>query len=121
MDWRALQARVDGKIGRAFGENVRLSFLKGGAVDPTRPAVDIRAVLAAGEDKTKPIGPGDYYRAHHAVGETELHIDRSTYTGPSPVKGDRVKALERDGAPWFEVASVHDRFSNLLVLRLGEA
>lgn len=124
VNWRKLEAAVDRKIGRAFGENVRLSFMDrpGGVLDPARPAVDIAAVLHVGGDDSKPVGDStDRYRVRLSLGQAELLIDRSSYTGPMPRKGDKVRANHRDGQPWFEVAAVSDRYSNLIVLSLGEA
>jgi hypothetical protein len=120
VDWRKLEAAVDRKIGRAFGESVRLSFLKDGAVDPVRPMADIVAVLHTGGDDSIPIGPGGSYRSRISAGQAELLIDRSTYTGPLPRQKDKVRANDRAGQPWFEVAAVSDRYSNLIVLTLGE-
>ena len=34
VDWRKLEAAVDRKVGGAFGETVRLSFLVNGKTDP---------------------------------------------------------------------------------------
>ncbi|MCX5571478.1 hypothetical protein [Kaistia nematophila] len=118
--WRGLEAAVDRRIGLAFGETVRLSFLKGGVVDPARPAVDIRAVLHVGGDDSKPVGDSaDRYRSRLSLGEAELFIDRTAYSGPMPRQGDGVRASDRAGQPWFEVAGVSDRYSNLIVLTLG--
>lgn len=119
--WRNLEARVDQKISRAFGEPVRLSFLKNGTVDPARPQIEIAAVLHVGGDDSKPLTEGsDRFRSRLLAGQAELFIDRSTYAGPMPRQGDRVRANDRAGQPWFEVAGVSDRYSNLIVLSLGE-
>ncbi|WP_018183994.1 hypothetical protein [Kaistia granuli] len=119
-NWRNLEAGVDRKVGLTFGESVRLSFLRGGVVDPARPAVDINAVLHVGGDDSKPVGDGtDRYRSRLALGQAELFIDRSTYAGPPPRQGDGLRANDRAGLPWFEVAIVSDRYSNLIVLTLG--
>lgn len=118
--WRDLEAAVDRKIGRSFGELVLLSFLKGGVVDPARPPIDITAVLHVGGDDSKPVGDSnDRFRSRLALGQAELFIDRSTYTGPMPRQGDSVRASDRADRPWFEVAVVSDRYSNLIVLTLG--
>ena len=120
VGWRNLEAAVDRKIGRAFGESVRLSFLKDGAVDPERPMTEVVAVLHTGGDDSIPIGPGGSYRSRISAGQAEVLIDRSTYTGSMPRQGDKVRANDRPGKPWFEVAAVSDRYSNLIVLTLGE-
>lgn len=122
VNWREREAAVDRLIFRPAhaGESVRLSFLKGGVVDPDRQAIDIVAVLAAGGDDSKPIGAGDHFRSRLSLGQAELFIDSSGYAGPRPRKGDKVRANDRSGQPWFEVADVSDRYSNLIVLSLGE-
>jgi hypothetical protein len=119
-NWQQLEAMVDQKIGRSFGESVHLSFLKGQVSDPTRPAIDINAILHVGGDDSNSPGKTDTYRARLSLGEAELCIDRSTYAGPMPRTGDKVRANDRAGKPWFEVAAVSDRYSNLIVLKLGE-
>lgn len=119
-NWRNLEAAVDQKVGLTFGESVRLSFLKNGAVDPSRPAIEITALLHVGGDDSKPVSDdGDRFRSRLALGQAELFIDRSSYTGPPPRQGDSLRANDRVGQPWFEVAIVSDRYSNLLVLTLG--
>lgn len=120
-NWRKLEAMVDQKVGRSFGESIRLTFLKDQVIDPDRPFIEIMAVLHVGGDDSKSFSPGpsSTYRTRLSLGEAELFIDRSTYTGPIPVTGDRVRANDRHGMPRFEVAAVSDRYSNLIVLKLG--
>lgn len=118
-NWRELEAKVDQTTARLFGERVRLSFLKNGVVDPGRESVDINAILHCGGDDSYQVGAS--YRTRLAGGKAELVIDRSTYTGPMPRKSDKVRAYERGASVWFEVLTVSDRYSNLLVLSLGAA
>ena len=120
-NWRTWEAKVDQKIAGVFGESVRLSFLKDGVVDTDRPAVDITAVLHTGGDDSKPVGVGGQFRSRLSTGEAELLIDRGTYDGPLPRRGDKVRANDRAGRPLFEVLTVSDRYSNLIVLSLGQA
>ncbi|KAB2768624.1 hypothetical protein [Brucella anthropi] len=121
VNWRKLEAMVDQKIGQSYGESVRLSFMKGQVADPAKPMIDITAVLHVGGDDSHAPGPTGTYRSRLSLGEAELFLDRSTYTGPLPQEGDKVRANDRDGKPWFEVASVSDRYSNLIVLKLGHS
>jgi hypothetical protein len=121
MDWRILEAKVDGAVARVFGESVRLSFLKGGAVDPDRAVTNISAILHTGGDDSNNPGVGDNFRTRLSAGQAELFIDRATYAGPTPRVQDRVRANDRDGMPWFEVSAVSDRYTNLLVLSLNQA
>ncbi|MBB1093868.1 hypothetical protein HUU61_21560 [Rhodopseudomonas palustris] len=118
-NWRELEARVDRTTARLFGERVRLAFLKNGVVDPDRAAVDINAILHCGGDHSAALGTG--FVTWLSAGKAELVIDRSSYVGPMPKKSDKVRAYERGASVWFEVLTVSDRYSNLLVLSLGEA
>ncbi|MGY6568510.1 MAG: hypothetical protein ACXIVE_05895 [Salinarimonas sp.] len=121
VDWQKLEAGVDAVIASTFGESVRLSFLDGGFPDPARPLVDIRATLHTGGDDSRPAQDGLRYRTRLSAGQAELVINRASYTGPMPRQGDRVRANDRMGTPWFEVAAVSDRYSNLIVLSLNQA
>lgn len=122
VNWRKLEAMVDQKIGLSYGESVRLSFMKGQVADSARPMMEVTtAVLHVGGDDSHSPGPGPAgsYRTRLSLGEAELFLDRSTYSGPMPQAGDKVRANDREGKPWFEVAAVSDRYSNLIVLKLG--
>lgn len=121
VDWRKLEAKVDAVTTKAWGEAVRLSFMDGAAPDPERALTDIRAILHAGGDDSKSVQDGLKYRTRLSAGQAELVISRDEYAGPMPRVGDRVRATERAGAPWFEVADVSDRYSNLIVLSLNQA
>lgn len=115
--WQDLEARLDGVVFGRFGEQVRLSFLKNGEVDPDRQAADLVGVLAVGSDEIERI-PGRNVAV--AAGFAKLILDGSTYAGPLVRAGDRVRANERAGQPWFEVRAVEDRHSNLIILALSE-
>ncbi|UYT54505.1 hypothetical protein OHI65_09065 [Brucella sp. MAB-22] len=119
-NWRKLEAMVDQKMARSYGESVRLSFMKKQVVDPDRPSIEINALLHVGGDDSRAPGPTGTYRSRLSLGEAELFLDRSTYTGPDPEVGDKVRANDRAGKPWFEVAAVSDRYSNLIVVKLGQ-
>ncbi len=119
-NWRKLEAMVDQKMARSYGESVRLSFMKKQVVDPDRPTVEIIALLHVGGDDSRAPGPTGTYRSRLSLGEAELFLDRSTYSGPDPKVGDKVRANDRAGKPWFEVAAVSDRYSNLIVVKLGQ-
>lgn len=105
-----------------FAEPVRLSFMKNGAVDPDRAAVDIEALLRVGGGKLSRAegGAGRAWRSKIASGKAELHINAAAYSGPQIRTADAVRALARPGQPWFEVLRVDDRGENRLVLELGE-
>jgi len=109
-------------VDQEFAEPVRLSFLTGGVVDPSRPAIEIEAILRVGGGKeTKVSGGQDRdWRSAILAQRAELHIDPARYPAIVARAGDRVKALSRLGEPWFEVLAIEDRGMTRLVLQLGE-
>ncbi len=120
--FEGLRDRVLAAVDHVFAEPVKLSFIKNGAVDPDRDAVEVEAPLRVGGGKESAAdgGIGRSWRTKLAAGKGELHIDRATYTGPPVRPGDAVQALSRPGRPWFEVLRVDDRGETRLVLELGE-
>lgn len=118
-----LRDKVLAGVDHVFAEPVRLSFFKSGVLDPSRPAIEIEAVLRVGEGKTTSVdgGRAQSWRSRIVADKAQLHIDRAAYNGPQPKTGDKVRALSRHGQPWFEVADVDDRSHTRLVLNLNEA
>jgi len=119
---QGIRDRTLAAVDAVFAEPVRLSFLKAGDVDPSRPAVNIEALLRVGGGSETQLsgGYGKSWRTQLAAGKAELHINRAIYSGPAPRSGDRVQARARPGEPWFEVLRVDDRGETRLVLELGE-
>lgn len=117
-----LRNRTLAEVDRFRAEPVKLSFFNDGALDPSRPAKDIEAILRAdaGKDALVSGGSDRDWRSRVAAQASELHIDRAKYPGIALKKGDKVKALARPGQPWFEVLSIDDRSEPRLVLKLGE-
>lgn len=60
--WRDLEARVDAAMTRAWSENVRISFMKNGTLDPARPLIDTVAILHTGGDDSYAAGSGTRVR-----------------------------------------------------------
>ena len=118
-----LRDKVLAGVDHVFAEPVRLSFFKSGALDPSRPAIEVEAVLRVGEGKNTSVSGGNAasWRTRIVADKAQLHIDRATYSGPQPKTGDKVRALSRPGEFWFEVADVDDRSHTRLVLNLNEA
>lgn len=121
--FHALRDRVLAQVDNTFAEPVRLSFMKGGVLDPDRPAVEIEAMLRVGNGKeTSAAGSMvQSWQTRLAAQGGELHIDRARYPGLVFRKGDKVKALARPGEPWFEVLTADDRGATRLVVQLGES
>lgn len=110
-------------VDRTFAEPVYLSFFKDEELDPSRPAMEIEAVLRVGGGKiTNASGGSDRtWRVRIAPNTAELHINRAQWPVPKFIVGDKVKAISREGTPWFEVRAIDDREFTRLVLQLGEA
>lgn len=120
--FHALRDRTLAAVDQTLAEPVRLSFLKDGAVDPARAAVEIEALLRVGGGKETSVSGGRDrdWRTNIVAQKAELHVDRAKYPDITCRPGDRVKALARPGQPWFEVLAVEDRGSSRYVLQLGE-
>ncbi|NDV88798.1 hypothetical protein GTW51_19055 [Aurantimonas aggregata] len=118
----SIRDRVLASVDSVFAEPVRLSFLKSGAVDPARPAVEVEALLRVGGGNETNVAGGwaQGWRTQLAAGKAELSIDAALYAGPAIKVGDRVRAISRRGQPWFEVLRVDDRGETRLVMELGE-
>lgn len=120
VNWRNLEAGLDRKVGRAFGESVRLSPMRGDAPDPERPQIIANGVLCVEEDAPVEFGSGKFH-TDVTASQSRLLLDRATYSGPRLAKGDKVRAMERAGEPVFRVSRVSDRHSNLIIVFLGDA
>lgn len=106
-----------------FGEEVKLVFLDRGAVDKTRPQRIIIAVLTLAEDIIKTANGSTSSEPWHvpiAVNPGRLSIDRKKYPGLVIRQGDKVRAISRQGQPWFKVSSVDERARQRLYINLGQ-
>ena len=121
--WHDRRDRTLAAVDNQFAETVEIHFLKGGVVDPGRAGTTITAVLRTGDSKVSNLrgGTSRNWKSRVAASGGRLSIDRAIYSGPVPVKGDKVRAMDRPGKPWFEVLEVDDRSHTRLVLVLGDA
>jgi hypothetical protein len=120
-----LRNRVIGAADRVFAEPVRLSPMKNGRTDTTRPQHVLEAVLRVGkrQDTTATGATGSSaqdWKSRFSAATAELHIDRATYDGPRVEPGDKIRALSRHGEPVWTVMAIDDRSHTRLVLVLGE-
>ena len=120
MDWKQLERDVDSIVGAAFGELVRHApMTSSGTVDTTRPAADIRGVLhtpaAAGA-----ISLGAGMMTTLSASEGALVIERAAYPDRVFKSKDKIRGLELSGQPWWEVKTINDRFSSIIVLVLNQ-
>lgn len=118
-NWLNLTAMATRTAGRLFGEPVRLSFLKGGQEDSTRPMAELRAQLhIPGESDVVPSRSNSSFTTHLVGGTGLLIIQKAVFTGELR-QGDKVRADARDGQPWFEILAVDDKGSDLIVAQIS--
>jgi hypothetical protein len=120
--WQDLRDETLAEVDEEFAEHVGLFFLKNGAADPDRPKIEIDAPLRTGEKAITDLSGGNLaaWKGEVAAAVGRLAINRATYSGPPIRRGDKVRALDRPGQPWFEVLFVDDRSHTRLVAVLGE-
>lgn len=108
---------------RMFAEPVYLKFRDQGTDDPARPPVIIEAILRVGggeEAAVSGLRVDASWQTRISAQPAKLHIDRKAHPGLEFRQGDEVRALSRQGQPWFGVLAVDDRGETRLVLQLGE-
>jgi hypothetical protein len=121
MDWKSIEAAADAAVIAAFGETVRHHpMTSSGAADATRPVADIRGILhtpaAAGA-----ISLGSGIITTLSASEGALVVNRADYPTTVFKQKDKIRGLELPGQPWWEIKTVNDRFSSILVLVLNQA
>ncbi|KAB1086484.1 hypothetical protein F4V91_08610 [Neorhizobium galegae] len=119
VNWRTLEARVDGVIGVTFGEQVRHHPMKNGVADTGRTITLLNGVLhTPSPEGTINIAAGLVSTMVSA--EAALVVERSKFPVIVFHKGDRIKGMDLPGQPFWEVKSVNDRYSSILVLALNQ-
>lgn len=122
-----LQRKTARLVDQTFQEEVRFYPLAGGRTDAERNVPPFVGVLrvAAGRERSTGAGSGsEQWETSLAPGTAMLAIRRAqpAFSGRifDPHVGDAVRAIERPGMPWFEVASFDDRNPARIVLHLNE-
>lgn len=106
-----------------WAETIRHLPLSSGQEDLTREKVEILAVIRTGDRETQRMnfGRGNTARSGVAAAGGHLRVDRTAYPDINLRKGDMIVALERPGAPAFEVLTDDDRSHLRLICELGDA
>lgn len=111
-------------IDDAWAEEIRLSPMHKGIADPARDQEVIQAVLRTGEQNRVRFAQGRGGSARtmgaNAPGSKgTLRIDRTRYPEIDVRVGDKVRAMDRDGQPVFEVASPVPSSHHRLIVHLN--
>lgn len=119
--FQQIQADAIRAVDAVMSETLRHFPLAAGKADATRAQSDIKGVLRVGRNKEASVtgGAAASWSQRIAAGKAELHLDRTGL--PDLRKGDKVRAVERPGSPWFEVLSMTEDAHGRLVLDLGAA
>lgn len=112
--------RAVAAVDRVMAEDIALYFMRNGVTDPDRDNITIRAVLRVGAGDNAIDTRSRNWAQRIAAGKAQLHVDRATNPRLTVRKGDRIRAIERVGQPFFEVLRADDRAHGRLVLELGE-
>ncbi|HCV74001.1 MAG TPA: hypothetical protein DHE23_26305 [Agrobacterium sp.] len=121
--FQAARDAVVSGVDQRFAERIRLSPMKNTKTDPDRPQIVITAVLRTGDETAGPldVNAGRSLHSRIAAGKAFLYIDRTEHPDIVLRKGDNVRALDRPGAPLFEVSTVDDRNHARLIVGLNQA
>ncbi|MGB3026870.1 hypothetical protein [Paradevosia shaoguanensis] len=112
--YHALRDRTVRAVDRVLAEPVKI-------VKAGNPPFEIEAVLRtrdqAGADRS---ARSQAFQSTMVGVAAHLHVDGATYPGFSLSKGDRVQAIARRGAPWFEVLNTDPRQTARIIVNLTE-
>ncbi|WP_068318905.1 hypothetical protein [Polycladidibacter hongkongensis] len=109
---------------RRWGELVELKFLSEGRADGTRQNQTVLAVIKeAGSKRTSATGGrSDKWQGRIQKTPMQAYIAKSLYLeGPLIFKGDKLRAVEREGKPFFEVAAANYDNPIRIILELASA
>lgn len=119
VDWRILEAKADRTVGATFGEQVRHLPQKNGTADPGRPVSNLRGVLhTPSPEGTINIGEGII--TNMAASEGALVVQRADIGLILFRKGDVIRANDLPGTPLWEIKTVNDRHSSIVVMTLNQ-
>ena len=119
VNWRTLEAKADRTIGATFDEEVRHLPQKNGTADPGRPVTNLRGVLhTPSPEGTINIGAGVV--TNMAASEGALVVQRADMGAVIFRPKDVIVGLDLDGSPKWEIKTVNDRYSSIIVLTLNQ-
>lgn len=109
-------------VDRVFSEKVQFKPMRSGLADGSRQALELVGPLRTGDKAaaswlTRDQGEG--VQVAGAVGV--LALSKAEYAGLIFKKGDAIRAIEREGMPWFEVLYADPRGHSRLIIYLGDA
>lgn len=120
VNWRIIEAKVDKTIGDTFGEEVRhFPYKKDGTVDSSRPITTIRGVLHTPSPEGT-INIGESIVTNMAASEGALVVQRADMGAVIFRPKDVIQGIDLPGDPRWEIKTVNDRYSSIVVLTLNQ-
>ncbi|WP_184010794.1 hypothetical protein [Rubricella aquisinus] len=112
-----------GEVDEIWAEQVRHLPMRGAAPDPERAPLELVALIRTGVRDIEQVSFGRSNAARSGLASSGgfLRLDRTAYPDLALRKGDKVVALDREGAPVFEIMQVDDRSHLRLICDLGDA
>ena len=108
-------------VDELMGETLRIVPLDGGRADATRTPREVISPLRVGVEENDGVsGKSKSWGSRIASGKARAHISRTEYPDLLVRQGDRLRAVERAGQPWFEVDAVGDRDHARIIVALVE-
>ncbi|WP_375261851.1 hypothetical protein [Palleronia sp.] len=108
---------VDG----VMAETLRHYPLNKGEADATRTRTDLQGVLRTGNaDEKNVAGTSTSWGSRIVSGKARAHFSRVAYPELAIRDGDKLRAMDRAGQPWFSVSSIDDRNHGRLIAELNE-
>lgn len=120
--FESLRDRMTEAVDDVFAEPIALIFKKDGRSDPSRPNLEIDAILRTDDQETRSLTGGNSrsWSSEIASGGAVLKIDRTKYPDIRLKKGDQVQAMSRAGSPKFTVLDVDLRNHVRQIVKLGD-
>lgn len=119
--YAALRDRMVAETDKRFAETVSFVPVVDGLAD-AGAAAEIVAVLRTATQAAGHMdgGKSSQWNVDIAAGSATLFVSKADYPEFSARTGDRVKAIDRAGAPWFEVARFDGRSHTRWIVHLTE-
>lgn len=110
-------AFVDGLAASMYGEEIRISPTKDGRVDPSRPIMDITAIV--GSQGARTIGLSGGFNMQITAEPMKVYIDGNACPELVLKRQDLIRFTNRRGEPWGEIGNVTRHHTGLIVAEVG--
>ncbi|SHE79065.1 hypothetical protein SAMN05444339_10271 [Loktanella atrilutea] len=116
-----IQARAISAVDSVMSEDILHFPLVGGIVDTSRERLTFTAVVRVGTNEERNVSGGraQSWGGRMNAGKARAYIDLATEPLPFFKEHDKIRLIDRDGQPFFEILNITDRQSGRMILHLG--